>query len=307
MYRGPRFIGKYFIFVLVGASPVLWSLSLFIHSLFLFFFRLSPRLAGRARTGLDFIYLFLCSRQRRSPVSPVWIPALEQQAGLGRLRAGRRGRGLEGRGLAAGRGLPAERHGLARTRLAVSSRACGSRSGGQIRMPAGSVRLQLHFSPARRQLAPAGEGDAAALYPRTLVSQPRAPPEKAKCSQVQPVSRAVPERTPPDSTSRGASTSEPFLERSAPGARGRGIHGGERGDRAPRMGRPTWRVGCCCLLLLALVVFTRSEGMQSCEEVRKLFQWRLVGAVKGLPDSPRPGKAVLAGAAPCAWARAGAP
>ncbi|XP_070264939.1 glypican-5 isoform X2 [Myotis yumanensis] len=55
------------------------------------------------------------------------------------------------------------------------------------------------------------------------------------------------------------------------------------------MGRPTWRVGCCCLLLLALAVFARSDGGQSCEEVRKLFQWRLVGAVKGLPDSPRPG------------------
>lgn len=72
------------------------------------------------------------------------------------------------------------------------------------------------------------------------------------------------------------------------------------------MDRPTWTVGCCCLLLLAHVVFTRSEGVQSCEEVRKLFQWRLVGAVKGLPDSPRPGKAMLAGTGQCAWARAGA-
>ncbi|XP_024422817.1 glypican-5 [Desmodus rotundus] len=55
------------------------------------------------------------------------------------------------------------------------------------------------------------------------------------------------------------------------------------------MDGPTWRVGCCSLLLLALVGFSRSEGVQSCEEVRKLFQWRLVGAAKGLPDSPRPG------------------
>nr|KAF6373762.1 glypican 5 [Pipistrellus kuhlii] len=55
------------------------------------------------------------------------------------------------------------------------------------------------------------------------------------------------------------------------------------------MGTPIWRVCCCCLLLLALVVCIRSEGVQSCEEVRKLFQWRLVGAVKGLPDAPRPG------------------
>lgn len=61
------------------------------------------------------------------------------------------------------------------------------------------------------------------------------------------------------------------------------------------MDAQTWRAGCCCLLLLALVGSTRSEGVQSCEEVRKLFQWRLVGTVKGLPDSPRAGKARRAG------------
>ncbi|XP_066239799.1 glypican-5 [Saccopteryx leptura] len=55
------------------------------------------------------------------------------------------------------------------------------------------------------------------------------------------------------------------------------------------MDRPSRRVGCCCLLLLAFVGFTQSEGVQNCQEVRKLFQWRLLGAVKGLPDSPRPG------------------
>ncbi|XP_059758796.1 glypican-5 isoform X1 [Balaenoptera ricei] len=55
------------------------------------------------------------------------------------------------------------------------------------------------------------------------------------------------------------------------------------------MDAQTWRVGCRCLLLLALVGSTRSEGLQSCEEVRKLFQWRLVGPVKGLQDSPRAG------------------
>ncbi|XP_060144169.1 glypican-5 isoform X3 [Globicephala melas] len=55
------------------------------------------------------------------------------------------------------------------------------------------------------------------------------------------------------------------------------------------MDAQTWRVGCRCLLLLALVGSTRSEGLQSCEEVRKLFQWRLVGPVNGLQDSPRAG------------------
>ncbi|XP_070236758.1 glypican-5 isoform X3 [Bos mutus] len=55
------------------------------------------------------------------------------------------------------------------------------------------------------------------------------------------------------------------------------------------MSAQTWRVGSQCLLLLALVGSIRSEGVQSCEEVRKLFQGRLVGPVKGLPDSPRAG------------------
>ncbi|XP_004680127.1 PREDICTED: glypican-5 [Condylura cristata] len=55
------------------------------------------------------------------------------------------------------------------------------------------------------------------------------------------------------------------------------------------MGARTWRVGCGGLLLLALVGSVRSEGAQSCEEVGKLFQGRLAGAVRGLPDSPRAG------------------
>lgn len=71
------------------------------------------------------------------------------------------------------------------------------------------------------------------------------------------------------------------------------------------MDAQTCRMGCRCLLLLALVGAARNEGVQSCEEVRKLFQWRLVGVVKGLPDSPRAGKTRLAGAGLCAWARRG--
>ncbi|KFO37812.1 Glypican-5 [Fukomys damarensis] len=55
------------------------------------------------------------------------------------------------------------------------------------------------------------------------------------------------------------------------------------------MGAQRGSVGFRCLLLLALFGCTRSEGVQTCEEVRKLFQWRLAGAVKGLPDSPRAG------------------
>ncbi|XP_042538596.1 glypican-5 [Dipodomys spectabilis] len=55
------------------------------------------------------------------------------------------------------------------------------------------------------------------------------------------------------------------------------------------MDAQTWRVGVRCLLLLALLGSSPSEGVETCEEVRKLFQWRIVGAVKGLPDSPRAG------------------
>uniref|UniRef100_A0A8C5NUV9 Glypican 5 n=1 Tax=Jaculus jaculus TaxID=51337 RepID=A0A8C5NUV9_JACJA len=51
----------------------------------------------------------------------------------------------------------------------------------------------------------------------------------------------------------------------------------------------TWRLGLRGLLLLALLGSSRSEGVETCEEVRKLFHWRLGGAGKGLPDSPRAG------------------
>ncbi|XP_006879692.1 PREDICTED: glypican-5 [Elephantulus edwardii] len=52
---------------------------------------------------------------------------------------------------------------------------------------------------------------------------------------------------------------------------------------------PSRRVRVSCLFLLALLGSTRSEDALSCEEVGKLFQWRLAGAVKGLPESPRAG------------------
>lgn len=74
------------------------------------------------------------------------------------------------------------------------------------------------------------------------------------------------------------------------GAPESGDHSGEGATRTPRMDARTWRLGWRCLLLLALLGSTRSEGVESCEEVRKLFQWRLGGAVKGLPEAPRAGR-----------------
>ncbi|KAL6038682.1 hypothetical protein STEG23_033117, partial [Scotinomys teguina] len=75
----------------------------------------------------------------------------------------------------------------------------------------------------------------------------------------------------------------------AQGARQSGDHGGEGATRTPRMDSGTWRLSWHCLLLVVLLGSTRSEGVESCEEVRKLFQWRIGGAVKGLPYTPRSG------------------
>ncbi|XP_060492840.1 glypican-5 isoform X2 [Panthera onca] len=125
---------------------------------------------------------------------------------------------------------------------------------------------------------------------RELVSQP---PSSSGESQVPPGEAGVPEQ--PRNLCRQIA---PFENRdrrafsSACNAGRAGTVGSTTWEGATRtlmMDAQTWRAGCCCLLLLALVGSTRSEGVQSCEEVRKLFQWRLVGAVKGLPDSPRAG------------------
>ncbi|XP_030880932.1 glypican-5 [Leptonychotes weddellii] len=157
-------------------------------------------------------------------------------------------------------------------------------------MLAGSVRLEPFSSLVQRQLAPAGEGHFAALCSKTPVSQPRGSSGE---SQAPPGEAGVPER--PRNACRQLA---PFGNRDRralssacnAGRAGRvGSTTWEGATRTPMMDAQTWRAGCCCLLLLALAGATRSEGVQSCEEVRKLFQWRMVGAVKGLPDSPRAG------------------
>lgn len=151
-------------------------------------------------------------------------------AGRVRLPAARRGRGA-GRGLAAGRGLPGERDWRAHPRLAASSRAGGDCSGGQNQMLAGSLRLLPYFSPAQRQLVPAGEGDPVALCPRTLVFQPPAPPENLSARRCNRYLRAVPKRPQPDRISRGPRPPSLFwsLQRRERGESG--IYGGERGGR----------------------------------------------------------------------------
>ncbi|XP_032258670.1 glypican-5 isoform X7 [Phoca vitulina] len=157
-------------------------------------------------------------------------------------------------------------------------------------MLAGSVRLEPFSSLVQRQLAPAGEGDFAALCSKTPVSQPRGSSGE---SQAPPGEAGVPER--PRNACRqlapfGNRDRRAFSSACNAGRAGRvGSTTREGATRTPMMDAQSWRAGCCCLLLLALAGASRSEGVQSCEEVRKLFQWRLVGAVKGLPDSPRAG------------------
>lgn len=98
-------------------------------------------------------------------------------------------------------------------------------------------------------------------------------------------SRGRPRIEPPPDTATHLPPAPPML-----GARESRYHSGEGATRTRRMDARTWRLGWRCLLLLTLLGSTRSEGVESCEEVRKLFQWRLGGAVKGLPEAPRAGK-----------------
>lgn len=275
----------------------------------LFIRRLLLRKDCESAAGLSF-YFFVSSIQAAgSEFRPAWGRVDSRKAGAAAGRAPGAWRG--GRSLGAGRnvegrGLPAERGGRARPRLAAAGWARGYRGGGQSRMLVGSVRLQPFSSPGLRQLAPAGDGDLAALCRRTLLFHPRGSPGE---SQVPPGEAGVPER--PRNARRQLAPSGNRDRRAFSSACNAGRAGGvgstawEGATRTPMMDAPTWRAGCCCLLLLALVGSTRSQDMPSCEEVRKLFQWRLVGGVKGLPDSPRAGEARRAGAECCAWARAG--
>lgn len=103
---------------------------------------LFPKWDGRARFGFRFIYFF-------APGS-VALMFLQRGPGVpaaGLVRPGQRaGRGVQGRGLSAGRGLPAERGGRAHPRLAASSSAGGDGGGGRSRMLVSSLQLQTYSS-----------------------------------------------------------------------------------------------------------------------------------------------------------------
>lgn len=306
MYWGPWFIGSihfsssWCLSSLFSCQPLHTFALLFITLLF-------PRMDWGS------FYLFVSSLQaaRLWSLSSVGS-ALTAAGGCGSGQR-RRGRGMEGAWPGGGAGLDWGRGGVC-PRSAAGGRVSGWQLLAEPAATAAVARArcsQTPFGPSRSSCPRsasflAREGDPAALCPRTLVSQPQGSSGE---SQALPGEASIPERSrnarrqiaPLGNLDRWA-----FSSACTAGRAGRvGSTAGEGGTRTSMMDARTWRVGCRCLLLLALVGSTRSEGVQSCEEVRKVFQWRLAGAVKGLPDSPRPGKARLAGAGQCAWARAG--
>lgn len=187
MNRGPRFIGKYFIFVLVGVSTlVLSELSI----------RPPRRLAGGARAGLGFICFFLCSRQRRSPESAARVPGFEELGGCGPgERAGAWPGGAWSRGGVAWPRGGACRPSAAGGRVggwrlgadaAATAAVTGSRRSGA---PRAAAVLLAGAAPAR---PPPTRGRPRGALPENSGVSASGSPGKAKCSQVQPVSRSGP-------------------------------------------------------------------------------------------------------------------
>lgn len=205
MHWRPWFTGKYFILVLVGISHILSSLSSSFHQ------TVGPRNGWGEGGRVSFCFL-----------PPGNAARVFLQLGPRGQRLSRRGGAAagvaRGRGLTTGQGLPTERgRGLssesdprASLRLAAGSAARGDRGGGQSRMLAGSVRLQPLSSLAPRHLAPAGEGDPAALCPRT--------PRSVSGHLRGEGEAGVPER--PDSRPPPDRTAEPFPASAALGTRG---------------------------------------------------------------------------------------
>ena len=151
MHWRPWFTGKYFILVLVGISHILSSLSSSFHQ------TVGPRNGWGEGGRVSFCFL------AQGYAARVFLQPGPRGQRLSRGAAAARGV-ARGRGLTTGRGLSAERDPRASLRLAAGSAARGY---GQSRMLAGSVRLQPLSSLAPRHLAPAGEGDPAALCQRT--------------------------------------------------------------------------------------------------------------------------------------------
>lgn len=156
-------------------------------------------------------------------------------------------------------------------------------------MLADSPRLRSLHSARAEPTRPGRGGTPGMLLLRSPASQPRGSKGKTRAlageAAVHPRSSGGRLRIASPLASAMHITPAP----PAQGARESGDLGEGGANRTPRMDARTWRLSWHCLLLLALLGSTRSEGVESCEEVRKLFQWRLGGAVKGLPYTPRAG------------------
>lgn len=198
------------------------------------------------------------------------------------------------RGVACSRGWPprlsAKLRWLAQPRFAAARFAAGRCSSrGRCGMLVDSPRLRSLRSAPAEPTRPGRGGTPAMLLLRSPASQPRGSKGKtlflAGEAAVHPRSLGGRLRI----ASQPASATHITRAPPAQGARESGDHGGKGANRTPRMDARTWRLSWRCLLLLAFLGSTRSEGVESCEEVRKLFQWRLGGAVKGLPYTPRAG------------------
>lgn len=150
-------------------------------------------------------------------------------------------------------------------------------------MLAGSPLLRGLCSARAVPTRPVSGGTPAMLSMRSPSSQPRSFRGESGALAGEAAVRLLIEPCP---------TSATHLPSAPPahGTRESGNHSGKGATRTPSMDARTWRLGWRCFLLLALLGSTRSEGVESCEEVSKLFQWRLGGAVKGLPEAPRAGK-----------------
>lgn len=188
MFRGRWFIGRYFILVLVGVSYLLSS-SETLHTFALLSIKLLfPK--WESEVWVSF-YLFLCSRQCRSDVSPAWAWRSSSRAGAARPASAR---GVECRGGAWARGGACPRSAAARrtpgwrlqaqrvATVAVAGAGClwALCSSRRIPLPSSASSLPQARETQRRS--------ALELWCLIL----GAPPEKAKCSQVQPVSQSCP-------------------------------------------------------------------------------------------------------------------
>lgn len=233
MFWGRWFVGRYFILVLVGVSHLLSSLSLFIHSLFFLSNCCSLKEMGERDLGfvlfislLQAVSLWCFSSvglafQLLGWCGPASAPGVECRGGAW-ARGGACPRSAAARRISGWRlqALPVATVAVARAGCLWA--LCSSR---RIPFPSSASSLPQERETQRRSALELWCLNLGALR------------EKAKCSQVQPVSQSCPGTPAVWLHLLGGSTAEPFPE-PARRARGEsGLHDGERGDQDTDDGR----------------------------------------------------------------------